>query len=180
LDEVDSVVMAAKYIKEHVGQRFNVCLRPHPGDKRRFDIWHEKSNQIGVSYSAPEIECSSDVIIKSNVVVAADSNILLEAALLRALPICMPFTGKIMDHYGFIRNGVVFYAENPIELVKAINNNPNEDVFYHSAKQYSHVVGTNYEGLSTKLIARTLSDLAETKNIPDVWHLNDKNVFEAS
>jgi hypothetical protein len=171
MDELEAVVTVAKYIKEFVDQRFNVCLRPHPGDKRRFDFWREKAMQIGVLYSEPELECSSDLIIKSIVVVAAD---------LKAIPICIPFTGKILDHYGFIRRGVVLYAENSIELVSSINNAPKWKSFYQASKHFSHVVGTKNEGSSAELIAQTLNALADTKNIPDVWHLYAKSVFEAT
>lgn len=180
MDDLDAVLTVAKYIKEHTAQHFNVCLRPHPGDKRRFDMWREKASSIGAMYSDPTIECSSELILKSAFLVAADSNILLEAALLKTSPICMSFTGEILDHYGFIRRGVVFYAEDSSALVNAIMRLTNGDDFYRAAKYFSSTVETINEGASSNLIALTLNAIAQKRNVPDCWHQYAESVFESA
>ena len=180
LDEVDPVMAAAKYILEKVGNAFTVCVRPHPGDTRRFNEWRQKSLQIGGTYSAPEVERSTDLIIKSAIVIAADSNILLEAALLKATPICMPFKGKILDHYGFIRRGVVFYADNPVDLINGLDGAMLRTDFYTASKYFSHSVGTGSEGRSAELIGAALTALAEKKPVSSAWRPYAKNVFEVT
>lgn len=180
LDEVDPVMAAAKYILEKVGSAFTVCVRPHPGDTRRFNEWRQKSLQIGVTYSAPEVERSTDLIIKSAIVIAADSNILLEAALLKATPICMPFKGEILDHYGFIRRGVVFYADNPVDLINGLDGAMQRTDFYTASKYFSHSVGTGSEGRSAELIGAALTALAEKKPVSSAWRPCAKNVFEVT
>lgn len=178
MDDVESVMKTAEFILKHVESKYEVCLRPHPGDKRRFQLWEDAAKQIGVLYSAPEVECSTDLILKSCFIVAADSNILLEAALLKAIPISMPFTEEIMDYYGFIRKGVALYAKNPAGAVEIISNVQSSDSMYRAAKYFSQTVGSSYEGSTSKLIALTIIQLATGGRIPEAWSLCSDGIYE--
>jgi hypothetical protein len=178
MDDAVAVTDTAKYIKANVGGEFRVCIRPHPGDTRRFAEWKLRAESAEVEYSASEIECSSDLISKSSFVIAADSNILLEAALLKSIPISMPFTGDIWDHYGFVRRGVALYAKDRSQLVSIIQGKPDPLSSYQAAKYFSHIAGSNYEGASSKLIADTLNELVRSKVTPSMWRLHSSDVYE--
>lgn len=178
MDDLVAVTDTAKYIKENVAGEFRVCIRPHPGDTRRFAEWKGRAEKYGVEYRSSETECSSDLMSKSSFVIAADSNILLEAALLKSIPISMPFTGEILDHYGFVRRGVAIYAKDKFQLISIIQGGVNAMNFYQAAKYFSHIVATGYEGASSKLIADTLNELARSKVTPSKWSLHSSGVYE--
>lgn len=178
MDDSLAVTDTAKYIKENVDGEFRVCIRPHPGDTRRFAEWKARAEKAGVEYSASEFECSSDLISKSSFVIAADSNVLLEAALLKSIPISMPFTGEILDHYGFVRRGVAIYAKDKGQLIAIIQGGADAINSYQAAKYFSHIAATRYEGASSKLIADTLNELVRSKVIPSMWSLHSSGVYE--
>lgn len=178
LDSVHDVVSLAQAIKQWAGQKFTVVLRPHPGDSKRLKEWRGCAQRIGVLFSDPQVENATALMIKSVIVVASDSNILLEAAILKAKPICFPYTNDVLDWYGFIRMGVAEYSANAADLLAEIEGGKRWPDYWYAAKYYSEVIATRFEGRSAELIAMTLCALLSGSRMPVEWVPDAPGVFQ--
>jgi len=128
-------------------------LRPHPGDSR-FEDWRALAEQGGLAFSDSVHERAFAFLRGVDAVIASDSNILLEAALLNVYPIYYDFASTRLDLYGFLRHGLVDYFADPQALSTALAALlvAKPDIRF-KAKYYCATVGTRYDGRSRALAA---------------------------
>jgi hypothetical protein len=88
-------------------------------------------------------------------IIAGDSSILLEAALVNAVPVCCDFSSTHEDWYGFHRNGLVEYFSEPEGVCRSLSVTsrltPSVRI---KAKPHCVTVGTKYDGRSSALAPR--------------------------
>jgi len=156
-------------------------FRPHPGDMNRGGaIWQKMALKHEIEISDSRIEKVFDYLKSVDAIIAGNSNILLEAAMLNVVPIQYKFSDKLEDHYGFIESGLVvdFDSVETLSLyIREINHKKPEDI-RQRAKQYSSTIGTVYDGNSIFLVSRLISNIAARENIDySMWKgLTDLNL----
>ncbi len=140
-------------------------LRPHPRDGR-LDGWRRLAETYGHTLSLGDQESPFEYLGRLDAVVAGESNILLEAALLDVYPVYYDFEGKQLDWYGFCANGLCEHHENPAQLVKRLTQlQQRRPSVRDRTRYYCATVGTAFDGRSTELAAGLILDLVERGKI---------------
>lgn len=136
----------------------SIIVRPHPADRRR-QQWNDLASINGCLFSDVTLVESFRFFEDVNLIIAGDSNIHLEAALLNIPSIYFdPFEKKV-DWYGFSANQLVFYAGNITNIIDFIYTltKENQDTRY-KAKFYSESINTKFDGKSSELAAMIIDD----------------------
>lgn len=139
------------------GNRVPFALRFHPavnGDVRKLFI------ERGWTVSNPEEENPLDFILRCHTVVSSDSNILLEALVLKRRPVNFASDGRLHDYYGFVKSGLVdgvYYS--PEEVVSALSQPFDMDKHRAVARWYCDTLNTAEEGHSTERALKILNDI---------------------
>ena len=111
-------------------------------------------------------EPSFDFLKQCDAIIAGDSNILLEAALMNVLPMYYDFSLSKLDFYGFVHNKLATYYSMPDELCSAlkaiIDNKPSVRL---KAKYYCSTIGTHYDGHSSDLASAIIQEFVYGNNI---------------
>ncbi|WP_276496164.1 hypothetical protein [Pontibacter litorisediminis] len=155
LSEVSKLVVA---ISEALPD-LHIVLRPHPRDTRNF----EKFRSIGpkISLSDSRTTPTFEYLRQIDVQVSGNSGIHLEAVLLNVWSIFYDFnpSHKLEDYYGFIQRGLIDAAVTPTNLVQLLEaqRQAKPDVF-EKAKYYNATVGTPYDGRSSTLALKLMTD----------------------
>jgi hypothetical protein len=106
---------------------------------------------------SPTDEKAPDFILRCGIIVSGDSNILLEAIILKRRPIYFASTGQSIDYYGFVKQGI---CEPACLDYRGVINRLGESfsLEHHrlKAKRYHHTLGTEDEGKSTELVLNSL------------------------
>lgn len=135
-------------------KRTSFCLRFHPAVTP--DI-RQKYLAQGWTSSNPEEEGALDFIIRCHTLVSADSNILLEAILLKRRPIYLSHDASIFDYYGFLKRkvleGVCYRAE---EVMDMLDQTYLIEQYRTEAKYYQDTLYTEWEGQSAELVIQKL------------------------
>jgi len=142
-----------------------VWLRPHPGDKR-VAAWVDLARQHGMEFSDSRAELSFGFLSRVDAVVAGNSNILLEAALMNVFPLYFDSYQSNRDWYGFERNGLVEFlpeAEDVCRLLKDLCRH--KPPVRHRARIYCATIGTQYDGQSSGLIGNIVGQVASTGTV---------------
>lgn len=165
LEPFDRIEELCRYLKNYLSN-LEIYLRPHPHDKRERQM-RELVNEIGIKMSDSNEEGVFDFLNGVDLILAGNSNIHLEAALLNVYPIFYDFTlNPDMEIYSFLKTGLCEYSSNPDEAHKKIlsilANKPN---IRDRAKVYCNTVGTKFDGLSTELASSIISKIANNKEI---------------
>ncbi len=155
LDEVARLVMALAQTAP--GLQF--VLRPHPSDPRR-EMWQKLARQAEWEYSDGRTEPAFQFLSRMDVVLAGDSSILLEAALMNVYPIYYDFLGQKLDYYGFHQNGLAAYHDDPQVVAVALQElaTRKPDV-RDRTKRYCASVHTAYDGRSAELAAALIRQI---------------------
>lgn len=132
------------------------CLRFHPlmdvAVQQRFG---ERGWQI-----SPKEEKAPDFVLRCGAIVSGDSNILLEAIILKRKSIYFASTGKTIDYYGFVKQQICQKACLTIdEAITQLNENFDMPFHRRMAKRYHDTLGTEYEGRSTELVLEKLREM---------------------
>ncbi len=155
LDDEDSVFTLCKKIR-YCLKDLDIILRPHPSDKRRFGAWKRIAKDCGLRYSDPVTESAFSFLVKIDAVIAGESNIHLEAALLNVYPLYFDFNGESRDWYGFLDSGVIEYCSEAEDLFHKISHLMlNKPSVRGRCRPYCETVGTAYDWHSG-LLAKTL------------------------
>jgi hypothetical protein len=132
LDSNDKITQVLKSILSKVFLLdFTIIFRPHPGQKYECPIISER-----IILSDSKNEYSLDFINRIDFLISGDSNIVLEAALLKRPVFRLNFSDKLSDTYSFIKNGICPLIENIDELKPYVNQNFNNFIFNDSKLQY--------------------------------------------
>lgn len=130
----------------------NFIFRPHPNDLRDYSFIEKTGLQVSLSNASEESAFA--FLQKTDVIIAADSSILLEAVLLNISGIYFRFgPGNFQhDYYGYVEHGLVPEAKTQGDLylqISALKRNRPE--VYLKAAYYNATLGTPWEGRSHEL-----------------------------
>jgi hypothetical protein len=158
-----------------------IILRPHPGEKRMPE-WNKLADERQIVFSNSKEEKSFDFLSHVDCVIAGNSNILLEAALLNVYPILFDFAKKpALIKYSFIEKGLCEYVSSEkklLELISTISNK--KECVRTRAKYYIDTIDTPYDGNSSQLVKELIIELSENKKIDlSKWHRIPDNRIEA-
>jgi hypothetical protein len=154
----------------------SLLLRPHPSDRRLVE-WQRLAAVTGLEFSDAREVHPFRFLSSIDLLIAGDSNIHLEAALMDVLPIYHDFSGTAEDWYGFLRHGLVEYAKTPDQVCEIIRReSQSRSPVRQRAKRYCVTVGTKYQGRSAELAANVISSLGNkpaSRATPDasVWRV---------
>ncbi|MBE2197597.1 MAG: hypothetical protein IAE79_03235 [Anaerolinea sp.] len=137
-------------------------LRSHPGDPR-IAQWRALAYRLGWTFSDARAENIFVFLRHVDALIAGDSNVHLEAVLLNVVPLYYDFTAKKMDWYGFYRNGLVEYYNDPETLGEALQalHIYKQEVRYR-ARRYCATLNTMYDGRSTELAVSLIQTVTTT------------------
>lgn len=155
--------------------KVNVILRPHPTD-RRFKEWKNLAKKIGLQFSDPNHYNSFEFLKDIDALIAGDSSIHLEAALIDVVPIYYDFCNNKMDWYGYLRNGLVIYFSDPDTICEYLREIIKEKPSVRKkTKRYCNNVDTKFDGMSALLIKDLLLSLFSTNKLEGWRRIADRN-----
>ncbi len=132
-----------------------IVFRPRPSGS--FTPWEALARKYQVALSWYDRETATAFLGRLQAVVAGNSSILLEAALLNVSPLYFDFTRNKLDWHGFVANGLCDYTANPREVTTMLaawaTHRPNAR---QRARAYSDTLGTSYDGCSGELAASVI------------------------
>jgi hypothetical protein len=182
LDSLNSVEEVLKHLRSDFPE-LSISLRPHPGDTNR--QWTNLCSKYSLKYCDPLHESSFDFLSKVDAIIVGDSSIALEAALLNVYPIYYDFPGIQLDHYDFIKNGLINKHTNQYGDIKGwvdglVKQKPDIRI---KTKRYCHTVDTIYDGQSSELAANLITKLTFENNFNDqqwsrIENVNTLEVYE--
>ncbi|MCI0537721.1 MAG: hypothetical protein L0Z50_21105 [Verrucomicrobiales bacterium] len=156
-------------------------LRPHPAEAHdRLRAWHVLTERYRMKFSDAKHEISFDYLQGCDLVIASDSGILLEAALLNVFPLYFDFPNLNLDFYGFERYGLTEYCAEVdgacAQLERLRGHRP--DVRQRTGP-FCASVNTRYFGKSSQVASLLLAqyansgevDLKGWSRIPSFRHL---------
>jgi hypothetical protein len=142
---------------------YRLVLRPHPSD-RRFSDWEKLARRSRFQFSDPTIEHPMEFLRQLDAMIAGDSNILLEAALLNVAPIYYDGEKSGLDWYDFARNGLAERFTDPDSTISYISSiADNRESVRSRAKRYSATIGTSFDGRSGELAQTVIAQLLSGK-----------------
>ncbi len=150
----------------HAGiNELHFVLRPHPRDPR-FAEWQTLVNEYGWGFSDSRTENTFDFLDRVDTIMAGESNILLEAALLNVFPIYYDFPAKQMDWYGFHRHGLVpYFAEPQQALAYLADLRQHKPDIRSKAQRYCATINSSYDGRSTQLTCDVIRSVLGQNNL---------------
>lgn len=155
MDDLQSYSSLITLIKEKCSE-IKIIVRPHPADRRKQE-WCDLATNSDCFFSDVSIVESFNFFEDVNLIIAGDSNIHLEAALLNIPSIYFDPLGKKIDWYGFSSNNLVYYAGNALDIINHIQNIGSDfPDTRNKTKFYSESVNTSFDGKSSKLAAIVL------------------------
>lgn len=133
-----------------------IFVRPHPADRRKLDWYNLAIDNNCLFSDVAQVE-SFQFFDDVSFIIAGDSNIHLEAALLNIPSVYYDPSENNVDWYGFSSQGLVFYAKDKgsvIDHIKKVESSfPDTRV---KTKFYSESVNTRFDGKSADIAAKVL------------------------
>jgi len=154
LDPSDSIEQLLRALKKHFPDQ-SITYRPHPSDRRKIEI------PSGVAISNSREENPFKFLLEQDIVIAGNTSIHYEAALLNVQAIYYKFDpeSKTEDMYDFVKNGLVTEATTEIELIHQLKNMGSDQVLAtDKVRYYDATIGTPNEGRSHQLVIRGIQD----------------------
>ncbi len=154
LDPADSIEKLLRALKIHFPER-NITYRPHPSDRRKIEI------PTGVAISNSREENPFKFLLKQDLVIAGNTSIHYEAALLNIRAIYYKFDpeGETEDMYDFVKNELVPEATTEMELIDQIKNRHSDLVLTtDQIRYYDATIGTPNEGRSHELVIQGIKN----------------------
>lgn len=138
-------------------------VRPHPAD-RRGKRWVQLANKLGFEYSDWRTEAAFEFLARVDVNIAGESGIHLEAALSNVVPLYYDFDAKKLDLYGFLRNGLVDFADGPAMFTEWMQKllDSGKPQCRHRAKSYCATVETQWDCRSAELAHSVIDGIKRT------------------
>lgn len=162
LDAEDQALRLCLYLKKHYSNR--IIVRPHPGMLIPNNmLFHEEKFTIhGFDISDPRKDLSQVFISQIKIMVANESGIHLDAALMGVPSLLYNFSNnKVMDWYSYIKKGLIKKCDTFDDIARLLNNDyhlPTDIVRYYAASfKTSHDgrVGAMIATFVNKFIFRT-------------------------
>ncbi|MEZ4711347.1 MAG: hypothetical protein R3A44_29395 [Caldilineaceae bacterium] len=180
LDPIAQVNAMCKQLHQKFPQAV-LHLRPHPADKR-LDEWQQIAEHNTMSLSDSRRENALECLSRVDVVIAGNSSIHVDAALLNVYPIFYNFSQN-SEHqtYTFLQRKLCDSAETLDELMVLLEN-----IFKYKpeirnrAKPYCATINTHYDGRSTELIGSLARTVLSGGKMPiNGWQKLDKYTLNA-
>ena len=170
LDDFDRIADLAEAIRA-ADRHLELALRPHPrasnADIAKFEQLAQDQNlRLSDARREPPVE----FVASLDAVIACDSSILLEAALLNVLPMYYPFSPDSNDYYGYCRSGLCERFDNTDSVIAELKRleSGRADV-RAAARHYVATAGSAWEGRSSQLIAEVIERRIIEADLPDLW-----------
>lgn len=156
LDDFNKVKSLCMFL---LGQNFKLILRPHPRYGAVSLSWLEEN---GIGYSDPKTESSFDFISHIDLMISNESSIHLDAALMKCPSVVYNFsTHPILDHYSYIKTGLVKVADHEEQLLAVLTNPQDSLPSTETLQFYNASCGTPAEGALGEAISVFIRDLSE-------------------
>jgi hypothetical protein len=156
LDNFGEVQRLCQFLLNH---NYKLVLRPHPRYGGINKTWLEEN---AIDYSDPKAESSFDFISHIDLMISNESSIHLDAALMKCPSVVYNFsTHPILDHYSYIKTGLVRVADNEEQLLAAITNPQDSLPSTETLQFYNASCGTSTEGALGEAISIFIRDLSD-------------------
>jgi len=156
LDDFEEVQYLCQFLLNH---NYKLVLRPHPRYGGINKTWLEEN---AIDYSDPKAESSFDFISHIDLMISNESSIHLDAALMKCPSVVYNFsTHPILDHYSYIKTGLVRVADNEEQLLAAITNPQDSLPSTETLQFYNASCGTSTEGALGEAISIFIRDLSD-------------------
>ena len=157
----------------------DLIFRPHPRDQRK-QKWLEMTEQYHIRVSDSQVEDSFDFLKGVDTILAGNSNIHLEAALMNVYPIYYDFAlDRRVEKYTFVSKGLCESINQPEQVIGRLRElmvfRPS---IRHRAKTYCVTIDTPYDGHSRELAQKIIYQIAEGEEIDlaDWQRIQGKNL----
>ncbi|MBK8905699.1 MAG: hypothetical protein IPM53_31240 [Anaerolineaceae bacterium] len=169
LNTPEDLSSLAEVLKQRVSE-LQIVLRPHPADTR-LASWIAFAQGHGWQFSDGRTKTAVEFLSNVDAIIAGESNILLEAALMNVVPLYYDFFGQNMDWYGFQKNGLVTCYYEPDDVVKELLNlSSHKPDIRHRAKRFCATIGTRYDGRSQFIASQLIESIAANHpSAPEEW-----------
>ena len=165
LDDFGEVKRLCQFLLSH---KYKLVLRPHPRYGMINQTWLEEN---AIRYSDPKAESSFDFISHIDLMISNESSIHLDAALMKCPSVVYNFsTHPILDHYSYIKTGLVKVTDNEEQLLAALMHPLDSLPSTETLQFYNASCGTANEGALGKAIAIFIKDVS--KDNPSVFDDN--------
>jgi dUTPase len=115
-----------------------------------------------MQFSDPETEHPFAFLSRTDMVIAGDTGILLEAALLNVYPLYYDFAQKWSDYYGFVQTGLVQHIESCAEACVVIRSHMQHKQYIRDrAKGFCATIDTPYDGQSAILASEIIVNVTQ-------------------
>lgn len=168
LDKTYNLISTLK--KKHPQILFSI--RPHPGDKRQ-NAWRVLAEKLNIEINNSKKNNTYSYLQNQDAIIACESNIHLEAAILNVIPIYfnLQITEIYSDVYGFSENGLLYDCSESIERVGQILTELSLEKpdISKKVRAYIETANTSHEGKSTKLMAKLLEEISNNSVDFSIW-----------
>ncbi len=143
-----------------------IILRPHPQDKR-VAMWTDLAVKYNMDFSDSSTEDAFDFLHQVDVILAGNSSIHLEAALLNVYPIYYDFMlDPRFAKYSFLKTGLCQYVSDPetaCEQIEALSRYKPQ--IRNRTNIYCATVETQYDGRSSELGSKIIEEISAQNEI---------------
>ena len=142
-EKVQQLLNQLRSVKE-----WRLIVRPHPGDNR-FERLQSNFHSSEIVFSNARKQSSIDFLANLDVLIAGDSNIVLESILLNVYTIRFGLADNFTDQYGFVQNGLIeYFSKEEMLIDRLLHLHPADMQVRSQAKKYCFTVDTEFDGKS--------------------------------
>lgn len=158
-DPIPAVSALCGVLKAQCPQ-LRLVLRQHPADIRIAE-WQSISSLHGIEFSDPRREEAFLFLRGVDGIIAAESSIHLEAAMMNVYPLCYAYNGQYWDWYGYGRHKLYDYCASQTEVLERVRGLMRGKPFVRErAKAYCETINTPYDGKSSLLVKSEVKRIA--------------------
>jgi hypothetical protein len=158
-DPIQEVSALCAELKRQCPQ-LRLVLRQHPSDIRVAQ-WQAVSNKLQMDFSDSRCEEALSFLRRVDAIIAAESSIHLEAALMNVYPLYYAYNGQFLDWYGYGANRLYDYCASRADVLEKVRCLMREKPYVRNrAKLYCETVETKYDGRSSDLIRSEVERIA--------------------
>jgi hypothetical protein len=156
LDSLDFIKAILSQISEQLVDKYQIFVKPHPGDRSRFERIKKLCHNFQLTY----VEPNDDIYNysgKAQVLLGGVTGAHIDALMYGMLPLSLSYWYK-EDYYGLIKENAILTVDNLFEIPECYNRS------LHDVRSIAHRFNyhfKNYEILPSQRIANYFNDLSE-------------------